>query len=58
MSNQILNQDDNLESNIDNLDSSSNIVVADTNTGISAGGNGFGSNPKKLKKGKKLKKNF
>ncbi len=51
MSNQILNQDDNLESNIDNLDNSSNIIVADTNTGISTGGNGFGSNPKKAKKG-------
>ena len=55
MSNQILSQDDNLESNIDELGSSSNIVVADTNTGLSSGGSGFGRNPKKLKKGLKLK---
>lgn len=49
MSNQIISQDENLESN--NVEITSDIMVADKNTDISSGGNGFGSNPKKLKKG-------
>ena len=51
MSNQILNQEENFESNNDNLDNSSNIVVADTNTGISNNSNGFGPKPKSIKEG-------
>lgn len=47
MSNQILNQD----GEINNQDNESNIILADTNTGINASSQGYNYNPKKMKKG-------